>query len=561
MAMGAGLWAAETAAAPETSHWNAPAVGESPTPDGRPADGGEKVDEPVAEAPYYAAVVITDYAGKTRRRIVGLADTKVTPPPEFLPIIDKEMAAYNEAVKDWNEKKKAFAADSVNQYKRFPEPFPSKPAVRMEGGPVRTLAEARAILDKSRPGPSGRSDPGKTPRQHILQDRLMDHFFWGTCAPAEWINETRQRNGARWDVACGYLSGGAAKPDVWWIKYGGANNMLAGAGRNGGVCWFTWYMLAQSNPADYKPGPAQATPVNARVAETMRSYFGLFKELMLICAKHADVPVVVQIEPDEWGHLLLSAGMDPARVDVKVGASGLEELKGLPDNLFGYAAAFDRLRSRYAPQNVLLGCNPSGWDWRGSMTGAKFGALLKLVCANYELAVFETGDRDKGMHGKAPPYGNQSGICETFDNHIRWIEEFHAASGLPVVVWQVAMGNTVFAACNNTPGHFCDNLAQTLLEDYPRNPMISRYAAAGCIGWLFQGGQGDSTASWDARKDGITNPDAIPGNLGKKSEYPDDDGGYIRLRVGEYYKNPYPLLGKPAPKPPPPPAPARGGSA
>jgi hypothetical protein len=68
-----------------------------------------------------------------------------------------------------------------------------------------------------------------------------------------------------------------------------------------------------------------------------------------------------------------------------------------------------------------------------------------------------------------------------------------------------------------------------------------------------------STASWDARKDGITNPDPIPGNLGKKSEYPDDDGGYIRLRVGEYYKNPYPILGKPAPKPPSPPAPARGG--
>jgi hypothetical protein len=115
---------------------------------------------------------------------------------------------------------------------------------------------------------------------------------------------------------------------------------------------------------------------------------------------------------------------------------------------------------------------------------------------------------------------------------------------MPVVVWQVAMGNTIYAACNNTPGHECDNLAQTLLEDYPRNPMISRYAKAGCIGWLFQAGQGDSTNAWDAKKDGVTNPDPIPGNLGKKSEYPDDDGGYIRLRVGEYYKNPYPILGK-----------------
>ena len=256
------------------------------------------------------------------------------------------------------------------------------------------------------------------------------------------------------------------------------------------------------------------------------------------------MPVVVQLEPDEWGHMLIPAGMDPAKVDVKIGSCGMEELKGLPDNLFGYAAALEKLRDTYAPKNVLLGCNPSGWDWKGSMTGTKFGHIMKQVCPNWELAVFETGDRDKGMQGKAPPYGNQVSICENFDNHIRWIEEFHAASGMPVVVWQVAMGNTIYATCNNTPGHECDNLAQTLLEDYPKNPMIARYVKAGCIGWLFQGGQGDSTNAWDAKKDGITNPAAIPGNLGKKSEYPDDDGGYIRLRVGEYYKNPYPILGK-----------------
>ena len=409
---------------------------------------------------------------------------------------------------------------------------------------MKTLDEAKAVIDKDKAAAFAKDNPGKASRQKILQERLMDHFWWGACGPADWMNETRDKNGAKWDVQCAYLSGGAAKPEVWWLKYGAANGMLADAAKGGRVQWFTFYMMSQALPADYKPGPAQATPVNTKVPETMKSYFGLFKELLLLCAKHPDVPVVIQLEPDEWGHMLIPAGMDPAKVDVKVGSCGMEELKGIPDNLFGYAAALEKLRDTYSPKNVLLGCNPSGWDWKGSMTGAKFGHIMKQVCPNWELAVFETGDRDKGMQGKAPPYGNAVSICENFENHIHWIEEFHAASGMPVVVWQVAMGNTIYAACNNTPGHECDNLAQTLLEDYPRNPMISRYAKAGCIGWLFQAGQGDSTNAWDAKKDGVTNPDPIPGNLGKKSEYPDDDGGYIRLRVGEYYKNPYPILGK-----------------
>ena len=36
---------------------------------------------------------------------------------------------------------------------------------------------------------------------------------------------------------------------------------------------------------------------------------------------------LLHIEPDEWCHLLLPAGMDPNKVDVKVGSCGLEELK------------------------------------------------------------------------------------------------------------------------------------------------------------------------------------------------------------------------------------------
>jgi hypothetical protein len=249
--------------------------------------------------------------------------------------------------------------------------------------------------------------------------------------------------------------------------------------------------------------------------------------------------------------------MDPAKVDIKVGSCGMEELKGLPDNLFGFAAAFKKLRDRYAPMNVLLGCNPSAWD-PNTMSGTKMGQTMKAVAGDYDFAAFETSDRDKGMKGKPPPYGQSIDITGSLENHLKWITEFHAASGMSVFIWQVAAGNSYFSTCNNTPGHYCDNLVEMLLEDYPKNPTIGRYVRAGCVGWMLQGGQPESTRVYDHRKDGITNPPPIPGNAGHKSEYADDDGGYMRLRGGAYYKKPFPIQGKGAKPVEPPPTTPNG---
>ncbi len=409
------------------------------------------------------------------------------------------------------------------------------------------LLSTPALAQKAPP-----KDPGAEARKRIFRERFLDHFTLGVEAPREWIEETRAKHGARWDCSVAYLSGGAATGEVpYWLNFGNSPRKLVADARTAGVVpWFTFYLLAASAPARYKPGPAQATPVNARVPSTMKEYFTLFRTLVQGAGQEAPWPVMIQIEPDEWCHLLLSAGMDPAKVDVKVGSCGLEELKGLPDNLFGYAAALKRLRDLHAPANVLLGCNPSGWDANGAMSGTRMGQLMKAAAGDWDFAVFETGDRDKGMKGLAPPYGTAIDVAGSLEAHLKWISDFHAASGLHVFVWQVAAGNTWFRTCNNTEGHYADNLLQLLLEDYPKNPTIGRYVKAGCVGWMLQGGQGGSTRVYDARKDGITNPPPIPGNLGHASEYADDDGGYLRLRGAAYYRKPFPILGKGAARPP-----------
>lgn len=412
------------------------------------------------------------------------------------------------------------------------------------------LAPAAAGAAAERKAAKG-DDGGRAKRQQILKQEVLDHFVFGVCSTVEWHTEVRQVDGARFDFSNDYLSAGVGHGDPWFFKYSpflfnrGEEAKRLGMGR-----WFTWYMLSQSKSPEgltYEgTGPAKTAPANAKHAAVMREYFEWFKKSLIECAKHPDVPTVMQIEPDEWCHLLLAGGMDPTKCEVKVGSCGMPELAGLPDNVNGWAKAFARLRDQYAP-NVLLACNPSGWDHGGSMSGANMGRIFKGMCGDdYELATFETGDRDKGGagSGKLPPYKDEVAVTGSFPNHLKWISEYHAASGQWVVVWQAAMGNTYFATCDNSPGHRTDNIAQYLLEGYPKNDAIARYVAAGCCGFMFNGGQGDSTSVFDAKKDGITNPKPLPGTQGKISKHADDDGGFMRVFGAAYYKKPYPILGK-----------------
>jgi hypothetical protein len=398
------------------------------------------------------------------------------------------------------------------------------------------------------------ADPGRAARQKMVQEHFLKHFQIGVEGPIEWHVQVREKHGARFVTQMQYLSG-CAKPgekgdDNWFFKYGALEDTLKKFNSAKVGCWFTWYVLAASAPAFYKPGPAQATPVNAKNVETMRSYWEIYRRVLKACGKYPENLIVMQIEPDEWGHLLLSAGMDPEKVDVKVGSTGLDEIKDLPDNQIGWAKAFKVFRDLYAP-HVLLCCNPSFWDAKGSMTAKKWaGYFKKMGVDEWELAVGQTHDWDHGLksngaNAKWPPYAEKDIVTyfPTWEGLHAWIREWNEAIGLPLVMWQMPAGNAHFRTCDGSPGHGCDGLAEALLEDYPKNDLVARFVKAGCVGWIFSRG-GDGALAYDGRKDGITNPEPLSGNKGNTSEYPDDDGGYIRLRGSAYYKNPCPITGR-----------------
>jgi hypothetical protein len=409
------------------------------------------------------------------------------------------------------------------------------------------------------------ADDGAIARQQILQSRFFTRFTMGQDAPVAWFVDTQANNGCHWDMRAQYLSGGVdwvfswGNSTPWFFQFGNPSDSVkegANQGPASYMMWFTWYMLSQSKNKDgltyATDGPAKTAPANAKDPALMRDYFEMYKRLMVDLATAAPTPVVVHVEPDEWCHILLAGPTTPDPVTswisvyhpdqcvVEVASTGMPELSDLPDTLVGYAHALKRLRDLYAPTNVLLATNPSAWDWQYTMSGTRMGQYWSEMCSDWDLAAFEFGDRDKGCPGgSSPPFGENSGICSTFANHEQWIHDFHAASGLYVEMWQVAVGNCHYLSCNQTDGHYCDNLIEHLLDTYPADSsFMDAYIAAGCVGWVFNAGQSFQTHVSDVKADGITNPAPITGNAGATSTYADDDGGYARLRGAAYYAAP-----------------------
>lgn len=308
---------------------------------------------------------------------------------------------------------------------------------------------------------------------------------WGE----SWVADTQAQD-CRWDLRYQHLT----REWTSWNPNGAFVSMyIEESVRLGIVPVFTYYGLVGTKPED----PA-----------AMRAYFDGLR-LFMERAGASTKPVVLHVEPNR---------LIP-RVAVK--SSGVPEFAGLADTAASFAAAFGVLRDRLAP-NVLLAGHATPADG--------------LIDGPWDLLFTDMGNRDVGFSG-APLW--TEGDFEAFR---AWGASTHARTGLPIFVWRIPLGNTHMAACNNTPWHYMDNRVEHWLEGYPANPRIAAWASAGFAGLLFGGGATGCTVHKDNAKDGVSNPPPAPGNKGERSEFPDDDGGYLRLRAGAYYRSgPAPL--------------------
>jgi hypothetical protein len=271
--------------------------------------------------------------------------------------------------------------------------------------------------------------------------------------------------------------------------------------------------------------------------------------------------VVVHVEPDLWGYLQQRAGNGtPASVSASVNSSGNVDVATFANNVQGFGQALLHLRDLYAP-NVLLAFHASDWAalWDvGSYTGRDLDAAalgrkvaafanasgvrrLRSDTSAYDLVFNDVADRDSEVSGIW--WDRRNVAFPNFHRWERYVGAIHAATGRPLVVWQVPEGNQWFRTEDGSPGHTQDNRAEYFLNH------VGELNGVGIVALLF--GRGNpSTTHTDADGDGETNPPAVcttdgvsTGTVcnGHLSRVADDDGGYLRMRAREYYRSPVPL--------------------
>jgi len=399
------------------------------------------------------------------------------------------------------------------------------------------------------------------------------------------------RSGAAWDYAYRYLGGGAGTSANWTSWSPNATYPISyaqNASSKGYTPVFSYYqMLAGAGVCD-GCGEAQQDLTNLNTPSVMKAYFDDFALLMQrLGTKTYDGvagfggDAIVHVEADLYGYAenaattkascygfcTASTGL-PTNVKSAVASSGFALAKSYPNTFQGFNETLLRIRDAYAP-NVRLAAHLSNWatgfDLNSATSptldpvslGAKAAAFLAASGVTYtngthstfDLLFNDVSNKDAGYYtyvlGK-PRFWDQDNTV--FPNFHRWEDYVRTVTTITqkkAIVWQVPIGNQLFASVNNTPGHYQDNRVEYFFNHVPE------LASANIVGALFGTTRADATNYADWAGDGVTNPAPICSSDGWSSgkvvcssiQTPaaDDHGGYLRVRGHQYYAAPYVL--------------------
>ncbi len=272
----------------------------------------------------------------------------------------------------------------------------------------------------------------------------------------------------------------------------------------------------------------------------MRAYYAEWKLLMQKAGAYGD-PVVVHVEPDLWGYMQQAYGEDASAAPVRVASSGFEEAAGYPNTAAGFAQALTHLRDVYAP-NVLLGYHFSQWATGEDLilggadpvaTADQLAAFYQSLGVSFDLIFLGPSDRDAAYYEIVRGDGGARWWEDAdYERYRAFLGRLVEKTGKRAMLWQVPVGNTLYRSMDNTWGHYQDNRVEYWLGE--RQHLVE-YAEAGVIAVLFGAGASGCTVYADGAGDGITNPPPINGNV-LQAQYPDDDGGYLRLQAARYYQ-------------------------
>jgi len=382
-------------------------------------------------------------------------------------------------------------------------------------------------------------------------------------------------SGVPWRYRYTYLAGGVNTPNPWptWQdpalppgQY--ALDYMNQSRAAGYIPTLPYYQLLQSNP---QTGLGESGQDWAHLNDpaVMNAYYRDFTLLMQKAGQYGG-QVLVNVEPDLWGYLQQRAGgASAATLTASVASSGYGSAAGLPNSVQGFAYELLKLRDTYAP-NAMLGIHASMWS-SGRDIGSDTDPSLNAPAEADKTAAFldsagissnpygstwdvlfnDVDDHDAGWW-EAQGSNNASFThwwdtgnlrFPNFARYLSWVAELHVRTGRPQVAWQVPVGNQYYLTMNNTCSHYQDNVAQYFIGH------ASDLYNAGLIAVLFGAGNGCQTTNEDGQHDGITNNNNVPttdtaGGCNACNTHfstvADDDGGFLRVFVGQYYAAPPP---------------------
>jgi len=330
-----------------------------------------------------------------------------------------------------------------------------------------------------------------------------------------------------------YLAGGVNTGSDWthWNPDGSFVTRYIAESRAARIVpVFSYYEIRQSLPGAGVANEQSADLGNLADLATMRAYFLTLRTFFQRAAS-AGGPVVLQLEPDLFGYVEQRAGKAGASsVRAAIASTGIPALARLPNTAAGFAQAVLALRDAFAP-HVLVGYHVSIWGTgldihlshpssaQVDQMAAQAAAFYRSLHARFDLSFTELTDRDAGyaqtVNGQGPGAWWKP---IDFAHDVRFLAGYHRRVALPIVMWQIPLGNTVSPIVNNTPYHYRDNKVQWLLGAGAR-AHLRAFAAAGVVALLFGGGQAQDTDAGEASGDGRP-----------------DDGGYFDARARAYYR-------------------------
>ena len=321
-----------------------------------------------------------------------------------------------------------------------------------------------------------------------------------------------------WDVQYRYFTKGWV--NNWgWGNYDGtfAYNFFTKASGDGFLPAVQYYQMVSEQPW---PNDESKFVAKLQTASTMKSYFSDFI-LFMKNVKNFGKPVLVLMEGDGFGFCQIQSNGNSS-LYAAISDSGVPELQGLPNTVYGFGLALLKIRQATGATNAYMGIHISGWAtlkdlFYASVTDPMqpeidliYNFLLpfglnknNVVGDEFDFMVTDPLDRDSDFYRLTMNQNrwwdaadSASINSQSFNRHIEYIRLFNQKSGKKFILWQIPLGNSnsknVDNSNNNIAGEgYKDNRPEYFFGDGGNGICHCRkYAEAGVYALLFGRGEG-----------------------------------------------------------------------